>query len=349
MTGPSFTRCTFIWAPKRPISTRGWRTRASSASHRNQRSASTGAGRGAESGPHALLRVGRERELRNEQKTAAGIRERAVHAAFLVGKDAIAEHALEQALGLRLAVPGLHRDEREQARIDRTHGLAIDVDARFADTLDQSDHRMSGERGLGTSSLSPRVPRRVRRHLRQLPAIAQRMFAFFHFGTDGVTPRSRSFEHPSPLVAGRAALRVPARGRPVAASSRTCAPAPRSGQLMWLSGGRARRIAERNLSLVITQDGAKRRHVARASVVETGKAIAEIAAIWGRPPERALKLIREVRGADHVRRGARKRQGGSSSPRRIWAAGSSSTTGSQRRDRCRSSTGRRARPRSNRC
>ncbi len=70
------------------------------------------------------------------------------------------------------------------------------------------------------------------------------------------------------------------------------------GQLMWLSGGRARRIAERNLSLVITQDGAKRRHVARASVVETGKAIAEIAAIWGRPPERALKLIREVRGAD---------------------------------------------------
>ncbi|MET0232536.1 MAG: lipid A biosynthesis acyltransferase [Rhodanobacteraceae bacterium] len=70
------------------------------------------------------------------------------------------------------------------------------------------------------------------------------------------------------------------------------------GHAMWLFGGRARRIAERNLSLVITQDGAKRRHVARASVIETGKAIAEIAAIWGRPPERALKLIREVRGAD---------------------------------------------------
>ena len=70
------------------------------------------------------------------------------------------------------------------------------------------------------------------------------------------------------------------------------------GHSIWLFGGRARRIAERNLSLVITQDGTKRRHVARASVVETGKAIAEIAAIWGRPPERALKLIREVRGAE---------------------------------------------------
>ena len=70
------------------------------------------------------------------------------------------------------------------------------------------------------------------------------------------------------------------------------------GHVMWITGGRSRRIAERNLSLVITQDGAKRRQVARASVIETGKAIAEIAAIWGRPPERALALIREVRGAD---------------------------------------------------
>jgi KDO2-lipid IV(A) lauroyltransferase len=70
------------------------------------------------------------------------------------------------------------------------------------------------------------------------------------------------------------------------------------GHAMWLAHGRARRVAERNLSVVITQDGTKRRHIARASVVETGKAIAEIAAIWGRPPERALKLIREVRGAE---------------------------------------------------
>jgi KDO2-lipid IV(A) lauroyltransferase len=70
------------------------------------------------------------------------------------------------------------------------------------------------------------------------------------------------------------------------------------GNAMWLTRGRARRIAERNLSLVITQDEAKRRHAARASVVETGKAIAEIAAIWGRPPERALKLVREVRGIE---------------------------------------------------
>jgi KDO2-lipid IV(A) lauroyltransferase len=70
------------------------------------------------------------------------------------------------------------------------------------------------------------------------------------------------------------------------------------GHAMWLTRGRARRIAERNLSLVITQDDAKRRHAARASVVETGKAIAEIAAIWGRPPERALRLVREVRGIE---------------------------------------------------
>ncbi len=71
------------------------------------------------------------------------------------------------------------------------------------------------------------------------------------------------------------------------------------GLVIWILHGRARRIAERNLMKVITQNGAKERHrIARASVVETGKAIAETAAIWGRSPERALALIRDVPGAD---------------------------------------------------
>jgi len=69
------------------------------------------------------------------------------------------------------------------------------------------------------------------------------------------------------------------------------------GLVLWMVRGRARRIAERNLSLVITQKSEEiRQEIARASVIETGKAIAEIAAIWGRSPEHALALIREVRG-----------------------------------------------------
>jgi KDO2-lipid IV(A) lauroyltransferase len=71
------------------------------------------------------------------------------------------------------------------------------------------------------------------------------------------------------------------------------------GWLSWLSRGRARRIAERNLSLVLTQESAETRHrLARASLIETGKAIAEIATIWGNRPETALGLVREVRGRE---------------------------------------------------
>jgi KDO2-lipid IV(A) lauroyltransferase len=71
------------------------------------------------------------------------------------------------------------------------------------------------------------------------------------------------------------------------------------GRILWLGGGRTRRITERNLSLVVTQDGAETRHdLGRAVFAETGKAFAEIAKIWGNRPEAALSLIREVRGGD---------------------------------------------------
>jgi KDO2-lipid IV(A) lauroyltransferase len=69
------------------------------------------------------------------------------------------------------------------------------------------------------------------------------------------------------------------------------------GRLSWSLGGRARRITEYNLSLVVTQEGAENRHrLGRAALVETGKALAEIARIWGGSPESALALVREVRG-----------------------------------------------------
>ena len=71
------------------------------------------------------------------------------------------------------------------------------------------------------------------------------------------------------------------------------------GFVLWIVHGRARQIAERNLKRVLTQKSEKERQVlARESVIETGKAIAETAAVWGRSAEHALSLIREVRGAE---------------------------------------------------
>jgi KDO2-lipid IV(A) lauroyltransferase len=68
------------------------------------------------------------------------------------------------------------------------------------------------------------------------------------------------------------------------------------GYVLWVMRGRARCVAERNLTLVITQNGAQIRQLARASLVETGKAIAETATIWGRSPRHALGLVRDISG-----------------------------------------------------
>lgn len=67
--------------------------------------------------------------------------------------------------------------------------------------------------------------------------------------------------------------------------------------LFWAGRGRTRRIVERNLSFVMTQDSAEtRQRACRAALAETGKALLEVARIWGNRPERALALVREVRG-----------------------------------------------------
>lgn len=70
-----------------------------------------------------------------------------------------------------------------------------------------------------------------------------------------------------------------------------------AGALAWLRHGRSRHRAEANLAKVMTHESAEIRHAtARAALGETGKALFETAAIWGRGPRRALKLVRDVRG-----------------------------------------------------
>ncbi len=69
------------------------------------------------------------------------------------------------------------------------------------------------------------------------------------------------------------------------------------GRVLRLVPNRTRRIVERNLSLLLTQDSAETRHrLVRETLIETGKSLTEVAKIWGTPPASALALIREVRG-----------------------------------------------------
>lgn len=66
---------------------------------------------------------------------------------------------------------------------------------------------------------------------------------------------------------------------------------------LWQVHARPRQIIERNLALVLTQESAEtRRARARATLAENGKALLEVARIWGNPPTAALALIGEVRG-----------------------------------------------------
>ena len=66
-----------------------------------------------EAGAGALAGVGGKGELRHGKQRASGVGEREVHLPLRVGKDAVAEDALDQALGLRLAVAALDADQGE--------------------------------------------------------------------------------------------------------------------------------------------------------------------------------------------------------------------------------------------
>jgi len=73
------------------------------------------------------------------------------------------------------------------------------------------------------------------------------------------------------------------------------------GSLIWLLDGRLRRVTERNLSLLLTQESAETRQaLARAVLRETGKSMTEVAIVWAGSPQRALSLVREVRGMEHL-------------------------------------------------
>jgi len=71
------------------------------------------------------------------------------------------------------------------------------------------------------------------------------------------------------------------------------------GRLAWALRGRSRRIAERNLALVLTQESAEnRQRLAKECVVETGRSAAGILAIWGGGPDKALRRIVDVYGRE---------------------------------------------------
>lgn len=71
------------------------------------------------------------------------------------------------------------------------------------------------------------------------------------------------------------------------------------GWLLWRANGRTARHTAVNIRLARPQlDAAAQQALVRQALVESGRSVTELARIWGGGARRALKLVREVRGAE---------------------------------------------------
>ena len=119
MTGPSFSRLTAMWAPKRP---RG--DGHSVGGHGlgvglHQRRRRLGTGGAAPAGAVAAAQVGKERELADAEQGGAGhVHEGPVEGALVAGEDPHAGRLVGEPAGLGLGVARGDADEREQAGAD---------------------------------------------------------------------------------------------------------------------------------------------------------------------------------------------------------------------------------------
>jgi hypothetical protein len=81
------------------------------------------------------VRIGGERELRDEEQFALDIAQRQVHFAVRVAEHAVAEQTLEQSIGLTLPVSSLDSHEGQQSSADLGDARAVHDDIRPAHAL----------------------------------------------------------------------------------------------------------------------------------------------------------------------------------------------------------------------
>ena len=90
--------------------------------------------------PLAPPRVSVESELRDDQQRAANIRQRQVHLAAVIFKDAETNYLPGQVIRLSACVVGAHPEEHEQAETDFARDLAIHRDSGTTNALHHGAH-----------------------------------------------------------------------------------------------------------------------------------------------------------------------------------------------------------------
>lgn len=96
-------------------------------------------GRG-EAGSHATAGVGGQCELADQQQCTAGVVQRTVHLAGIVGENAVTKQSLCHSRDLRLAVAWFNGDQREQARTNRADDGIVHGHIGFSHALDEGKH-----------------------------------------------------------------------------------------------------------------------------------------------------------------------------------------------------------------
>ena len=226
-------------------------------------------GRMAETRSHATARICREGELRYQQQAAAHIRERAIHSTLCIGKHAVAEQTFQHALHIGLGIVGLNRDQGQQAVANCSNGVAIDIDAGPADTLDQGDHFFARQDAASSIAAGQSTCRLYNRPIMSRMSWSMHLLYFFL------------------RIAGKLPLSVLHRCGALI------------GRYLWLANGRSRLVTERNLALIESETGFPATpHRIRAILAETGKSITEAARIWTGDPKATLALVREVHGEE---------------------------------------------------
>ena len=82
------------------------------------------------------------------------------------------------------------------------------------------------------------------------------------------------------------------------------------GFLLWQARGRNRQVTEISLNLAFPEKNERERHgLARQSLLETGKTLAEVPVMWERPVNQCLSMIHEIQGSELLGEALARQQG----------------------------------------
>jgi len=82
------------------------------------------------------------------------------------------------------------------------------------------------------------------------------------------------------------------------------------GWMLWRYRGEMRRVTEQNLALCFPgMSDNERTQLAKQSLIETGKNITEIAALWCKPKKTITALVRHVDGEEHIQKAVNEGRG----------------------------------------